>query len=124
MKKKVESVRAILATIFKSINESQRSKGTGLMFKYKHELYKNDDGEEEGWIFNIMLKEAGYPERTIQSFPFKKVNNMDRYNMEYNVLMSVLMIFTEGTLLQWNEIGKMLNTDKELQKVAKETITK
>ena len=86
--------------------------------------YKNDDGEEEGWIFNIMLKEAGYPERTIQSFPFKKVNNMDRYNMEYNVLMSVLMIFTEGTLLQWNEIGKMLNTDKELQKVAKETITK
>lgn len=122
MKKQVEDLRKIIATIFVSINESQRKRGTGLMFKYKNEPFKLPGTDEEGWIFSIILQEPGYGERTMQSFPFSKANGVDRYQMEYNVLMSALIIFTENTFLQWNELGKMLNADKELQKIAKETL--
>jgi hypothetical protein len=124
MKKKVESLRQIMATIFISINDSQRKKGTGLMFKYKNEPYQSQEGEVEGegWIFSIILEEIGYKERTIQAFPFTKVNGVDRYQMEYNVLMSALIIFTENTFLQWDELGKILNADREMQKVAIETL--
>ena len=122
MKKQVEDLRKIIATIFISINESQHKKGTGLMFKYKNEPIKLPGTDEEGWIFSIILQESGYGERTMQSFPFSKKNGVDRYQMEYNVLMSALIIFTENTFLQWNELGKMLNADKELQKIAKETL--
>lgn len=124
MKQKAETVRTIIATIFMSVNQNQRQQGTGMTFKYKNKPYKNEDNGEEGWLFDLILDEAGHGTRTLQSFPFKKTNGMDRYTMEYNVLMSVLAIFAETTLLQWNELGKMLNTDKDLQKAAKETLIK
>ena len=123
MKKKTEALRELLATIFMSINKAQQAKGTGLSFKYKNTPFKLEDGTE-GWGLDLIVMEAGHGQRTLQAFPFKKQNGMDRYSMEYEVLMSVLCILTENTLLQYNEMGKLLNSDMHLQEKAKKEITK
>jgi len=123
MKKEVETLRNIMDGIFSSINNSHISKGTGMFFVYKNEPIKDEKDKTVGWAFTVYLSEPGYPSRALQSIPFNKPNGMDRYQMEFNVLMSALCIFTESTLLQWNELGKMLNTDQELQKSAKEVIS-
>ena len=105
-----------------TVNKTQQARGTGLMFKYENKPYENEDGTK-GWVLNMIVKEAGYGENILQSFPFEKTKGMDRYAMEYEVLMGVLCIFTETTLLQYNEIGKMMNTDIKLQEKVRKIIT-
>ena len=53
---------------------------------------------------------------------FIKPPNIDKYNMEYNVLLAVLSSAMETSILTWNEIGKTLNTDPTLQEVARNVL--
>ena len=38
--------------------------------------------------------------------------------MKHQVMQSVITVMFESTMLQWNELGKLLNTDQSLQKAA------
>ena len=123
MKQQVEQLRSLLDSLFTSINNTQIARGTGLMFTYKNDIIKKDDDNEE-WHFTVYVSEPGYNSRALQTIPFHREKSDDRYRVEYQVLMTVLAIMAETSLLQWNEIGKMLNTDKELQNSAKEILKK
>jgi hypothetical protein len=118
MKKKVETLRAALAIIFADL--AKKSEVTGLAFKYESGPIKIDG--EKLWRYAISVKELGYPERTIQEWTYIYPKNIDRFNMEYNVLMNAISSFTETALLTWNELGKQLNTDVKLQEAAKESL--
>jgi hypothetical protein len=41
---------------------------------------------------------------------------------EIQVYSTILTIFAENTVLSWDALGRQLNTDKELQDAAKETL--
>jgi hypothetical protein len=123
MKKQVETLREVIDAIFQSINNNHIKKGTGLFFIHKVDSEKMEGTKDTKWSFTIFVSEPGYPSRALQSLSFVKPSGIDRYQMEHHVLMSSLCIFTDSTLLQWNELGKLLNTDKELQKSAKEVIS-
>jgi hypothetical protein len=45
---------------------------------------------------------------------------MDKFAMEVNVIMAVFTILAEHTVLNWLELGKILNTDSQMQKIALE----
>jgi len=123
MKEQVEQLRSLIDSLFTSVNNAQIHRGTGLMFTYKSEIVKKENKNDE-WHFTIHVTEPGYPARALQTIPFAKEKSDDRYRTEYQVLLTVLSIMAETSLIQWNELGKLLNTDTELQKKAKEIISK
>lgn len=108
---KVEEIKAVLATCF--LNATEKSMAQGLQFKYNSYPVP----EEEGWAVDIIVKEAGYGERTIQQFRYRRPNNIDAKNMEYHVILDVLSNLAQGALITWYEVAKMLATDTDLQKV-------
>jgi len=126
MKEKSKLIREVIATVFSEINSKNESAGINAMYKYKSQPIKenvNKEGEnpkEEtvGWEFSILVKELGYPDKEIQTFKFQKPNNIDRYTMEYHVILTVLSSLTETALITWKQIGEDLNTDKDFQKEA------
>jgi hypothetical protein len=124
MKEKSKILKAAMATIFASLNSKNQEKGINLQFKYDSKPVEEVLDEEgnvinpSGWKFDIIIGELGHKDRTVQSFLFQRPNNIDRYNMEYNVYMSVISALTESSLLMWDHLGKQLNVDKELQKAA------
>jgi len=120
MKNKVEILRASLAIIIAGINANNAKKGINEVIKYKRDVIETD--KFRGWIFSFIVKELGYPERVIQEMRFIKPPNIDKYNMEYNVLLAVLSSAMETSILTWNEIGKTLNTDPTLQEVARNVL--
>ena len=120
MKNKVEILRASLAIIIAGINANNAKKGINEVIKYKRDVIETD--KFRGWIFSFIVKELGYPERVIQEMRFIKPPNIDKYNMEYNVLLAVLSSAMKTSILTWNEIGKTLNTDPTLQEVARNVL--
>jgi hypothetical protein len=84
----------------------------GLQFKYTSYPVP----EENGWALDVIVKEAGYSERTIQQFRCKKPDDIDIKNMEYHVILDVLGSLAQGALITWYEVAKMLATDTDLQK--------
>ena len=68
-------------------------------------------------VVDIIVKEAGYSERTIQQFKYARPDNIDPKNMEYHVILDVLGALAQGALTTWYEVAKMLATDTDLQKV-------
>ncbi len=110
---KLKIAKEILATSFTAATE--RALASGLQFRYVSEPI--DD--KEGWKFQVIVKQAGYPEKTIQEFKFKRPKNIDVKNMEYNVLLHVISELTQTAMLSWYQLGIMLNTDDELQEEAK-----
>jgi len=120
MKNKVEILKAAVAIIFAGINSRNQEQGINATYKYKSEPV--EEKEFKGWTFSIYVAELGHRERTLQTLRFKRPDNIDKYNMEYNVLMSVLSSGMETALITWNELGKTLNTDPQLQEKAKEVI--
>ena len=116
MKEKVQIIKAAIAIIFAGINSKNQERGINKQFKYTSLPVEEEDFK--GWEFTISLKELGYPDTDIQVLRFKRPNNIDRYNMEYNVLMAVISTFAETSLLTWEHVGKELNVNKEMQKVA------
>jgi len=120
MKNKVEILRASLAIIVAGINANNAKKGINEIVKYKRDVIETD--KFRGWTFSFLIKELGYPERVIQELRFIKPANIDKYNMEYNVLLAVFSSGFETSVMTWNELGRALNTDPKLQEAAREVL--
>ena len=128
MREQSKTLKAAVATIFLNINESNTKQGINKQFKYisapiKEEVKKVDGKETKtpktiGWKFDIVMSELGYSDITVQSFPFQKPENIDKFTMEYHVFLHALSAIIDTGLNTWVELGKKLNVDKELQKEA------
>ena len=108
--------KELLATAF--IVASEKSTAEGLTFKYKSYPEEVKEGKYilKAWHVDIIVGEAGHGEKTIQQFRLPRPNNIDAKNMEYHAIVEVLATLTQGALVTWYEIGKILATDKEMQK--------
>ena len=109
---KLKIAKEILATSF--INATEKSMASGLQYAYKS--YPVEEEEFKGWAVDIIVKEAGYGERTIQQFKYQRPANIDAKNMEYHVIVDVIGALTQGALISWYEVAKYLASDTELQK--------
>jgi hypothetical protein len=118
MSQKTAVLKQLVATIF--LNTTELSIAEGLQFKYKS--YPYEDENIKGWKFDLIVREAGYKERTIQEFGFERPPNIDAKNMEFHVLTDVLTRLTHNSLLHMFHLGNMLNKDKEMQEQIKEDI--
>ena len=110
---KLKIAKEILSTSF--IQASDKSIAHGLQFKYNS--YPVEEEESKGWIVDIIVKEAGYAERTIQQFRYQRPNNIDAKNMEYHVIVDVISNLTQGALISWYEVAKFLASDENIQKL-------
>lgn len=109
---KLKIAKEILAGSF--INATDKSMAHGLQFKYSS--YPIEEENFKGWVVDVIVKEAGYGEKTIQQFKYERPSNVDAKNMEYLVIVDVIGALTQGALTTWYEVGKMLASDKLLQK--------
>ena len=120
MKNKVEILKASLAIIFGGINERRRAQGINEFYKYSSEPV--EEKKFKGWVYTISIKELGHDERELQTLRFIRPDNIDKYNMEYNVLMAVMSSGIETALTTWNEVGKALNVDPAMQETARNVL--
>ena len=120
-KQQSDQLFSIIDAVFDGVNNSQQRQGTGKMLTYelKPTVDLKDKDALTQYNFTVNLREAGHPERELQTIPFTKPKDYDKFKMETQVLMAVLTIITETTLLHWDELGKLLNVDTELQEVAR-----
>jgi hypothetical protein len=109
---KLKVAKEILATSF--LNATERSIAHGMEFSYKS--YGVEEDDFKGWIVDILVKEAGYGEKAIQQFKYHRPNNIDAKSIEYHVIVDVIGNLTQGALISWYEVAKMLASDKILQK--------
>ncbi len=109
---KLKVAKEILATSF--TNATEMSMASGLQYKYSS--YPVEEEEFKGWAVDIIVKEAGYGERTIQQFKYQRPNNIDAKNMEYHVIVDVIGALTQGALISWYEVAKYLASDESMQK--------
>jgi hypothetical protein len=109
----------LLDGIMNAINKSNQQKGTGKNYFYKMDVEKK--GDDTVYKMDINLKEAGHKERILQSLAYTKPKSLDKYAMEFQVILSLFTIFTESTLFHWDELGKRLNMDLDLQNSAKQS---
>jgi hypothetical protein len=109
---RLKIAKEILATSF--INATEKSITHGLEFKYNS--YPIEEEDFKGWAVDIIVKEAGYGEKTIQQFKYQRPANIDAKNMEYHVIVDVIGNLTQGALTTWYEVAKLLASDKLLQK--------
>lgn len=109
---KLKVAKEILATSFMAATE--KSLASGLQYKYNS--YSVKDENFKGWVVDIIVKEAGYGEHTIQQFKYSWPNNIDPKNLEYNVILDVISNLTQGCLISWYEVAKFLASDNEIQK--------
>jgi hypothetical protein len=122
-KEKLEHIKEILGTCF--LTATERSLSLGLQYKYNS--YSCEDisfGKAKepvkGWVIDIIVKEMGYGETTVQQFLYQWPNNIDYKNVEYHATLDVLSNITQSGLIFWYETGKHLNTNKEAQKIIKD----
>lgn len=108
---KLAAIKEVMATSFTLATEASIEQG--LQFKYTSKPIEDED--QSGWIVEIIVKEAGYGERTIQTFAYQRPKNIDTKNMEYNVLVNVLSTIIQTSLLTWYETAKFLATDLTMQ---------
>lgn len=109
---KLLHIKEVIARAF--INASDRGMVHGLSFKYESKPVEKE--EFRGWVFQVIVAEAGYGERMIQELKYVRPSNIDAKNMEYMVLSEVLGELVFGALHTWYEVAKMLATDTDLQK--------
>jgi hypothetical protein len=115
---RITLLKEVLATSFTLATE--KSIASGLTFAYSSYPVEVEATKDlpafKAWHFDIKVKELAYKEVIIQQFRFPRPNNIDAKNMEYHVLIEVIAALTQTSLLTYYEVGKLLNTDKELQK--------
>lgn len=117
---KLKVMKEILSTSF--IRATEQSISLGLQFKYKSygvdlENQLDEDGlPSKGWVIDILVKEAGYGERTIQQLKFLHPKNIDAKRMELHALLEFQSSLVQGAVSTWYEVAKMLATDADLQK--------
>lgn len=113
----------ILDSTFEKVNKTQQVSGSGKSFSYKleQEVPKIQTKEKTVSIysFTVMIREMGHGERELQTFRFQKRKSMNNPAMHAHVISVMLAIFVEHALVQWDELGKMLNGDPEMQDIAK-----
>ena len=109
---KLKVAKEILATSF--LNATEKSITYGLEFRYNS--YPIEEENFKGWVIDVLVKEAGYGEKAIQQFKYQRPNNIDAKSMEYHVIVDVIANLTQGALISWYEVAKMLASDKILQK--------
>ena len=109
---KLKIAKEILATSF--INATEKSLASVL--EYKYSSYPIDEPEFKGWAVDIIVKELGYGERTIQQFKYARPASVDAKNMEYHVIVDVIGALTQGALISWYEVAKYLASDESIQK--------
>jgi len=116
--------KELLATAF--VVASEKSAAEGLNFKYKSYPEEIKEGKYilKAWHVDIIVAELGHGEKTIQQFRLPRPNNIDAKNMEYHAIIEVLATLTQGALVTWYEIGKILAQDKEMQKEVIDETTK
>jgi hypothetical protein len=120
-KQQSDQLYSLLDAVFEGVNQSCAKNGTGLSFEYRLEpqvLKKPRPDKAVPYNFTVKVREMGHGERELQTIPFMKPANLHKYNMEVSIIMSVFTILAEFTFLNWIELGKVLNQDEELQKVA------
>ena len=122
MKKKLMELEDIVDGIFNQVNAMQQQRGSGLTFFYNIEVEEKED--DKIYKVNFSVRELGHGERLMQTNPYLKLKSLDAFQMKYQVLIAIMSLMVETSLVQWNELGKMLNTDTELQEAAKETLVK
>jgi hypothetical protein len=105
-----------LATASELYNNGMTDKAIAEGLQFKYSSYSVEDGENKGWVVDIIVKEAGYSERTIQQLKYNWPSNIDPKNMEYHVVLDTISALTQGALTMWYEVAKMLSTDEGLQK--------
>ena len=113
---KLAVAKELLATAF--VVASEKSTAEGFTFKYKS--YPEEIQENKyilkSWHVDIIVAELGHGEKVIQQFRLPRPNNIDAKNMEYHAIIEVLATLTQGALVTWYEVGKILAQDKEMQK--------
>ena len=121
---KLAIAKELLATAF--VVASEKSTAEGLTFKYKSypEEVQEDKFILKAWHVDIIVGELGHGEKTIQQFRLPRPNNIDAKNMEYHAIIEVLATLTQGALVTWYEVGKILANDKEMQKEVIDEATK
>lgn len=121
---KLAVAKELLATAF--VVASEKSTAEGLTFKYKSypEEIQEDKYILKAWHVDIIVAELGHGEKVIQQFRLPRPNNIDAKNMEYHAIIEVLATLTQGALVTWYEVGKILAQDKEMQKEIIDEATK
>lgn len=109
---KLATVKEIMATAF--MHATEKSMASGLHFAYKSYSETIEDNKLQ--VVDILVKEAGYGERTIQQFKYIKPDQIEFKRFELQVLLDVLSHLIQGALITWYETAKFLATDTELQK--------
>lgn len=109
---KLKVAKEILATSF--LNATDKSIASGLQYKYSS--YAVEEDGFKGWVVDIIVKEAGYGEHTIQQFKYHRPDNIDAKNMEYHVIVDVISNLTQSALISWYEVAKFLASDIGIQK--------
>jgi hypothetical protein len=120
-KQQSDQLYSILDAVFEGVNQSMSRQGTGKSFEYRLKAVVPDIPRADGGVpynFTVIMRELGHGERELQTVPFLKPKDLHKYSMEVNVMMSVMTIFAETTFLNWVELGKILNTDEEMQGIA------
>ncbi len=114
-KEKLEFTKELLSQAF--LKATEQSIAQGLQFKYKsYGVILDEKQKQKGWVVDILVREAGYGERTIQQLKFLHPNNIDNKNMELNALLELLGSLVQGAITTWYEVAKMLAGDVQLQK--------
>tara|TARA_R110002012_G_scaffold241498_1_gene415703 strand:- start:1148 stop:1540 length:393 start_codon:yes stop_codon:yes gene_type:complete len=123
-RQQADQLFSIIDAVFNGVNDAQHRAGTGKSFSYDLMAIppSKKDKEKDAltqYNFTVKIHEAGYKEIELQTIPFTKPKNYDKYKMEVQVLLAVLTIIAETTFTHWVELGKLLNVDTELQEAAK-----
>lgn len=120
MRVESKNLRKALATVFESINEKNLKSGINAQYEYKLEYVDlgKESEHDKAMEISLIMKEMGYPDVTLQKFGYIKPNSLDKFNFEYNVILSLLTSLTETSLITYLELGKSLNKDKKFQKEA------
>tara|TARA_R100001082_G_scaffold35961_2_gene18858 strand:- start:4316 stop:4696 length:381 start_codon:yes stop_codon:yes gene_type:complete len=121
-KQQADQLFSIIDAVFNGVNDAQHRAGTGRSFTYNltaiPPISKDKDALSQ-YHFTVKMREAAYGETELQTIPFTKPKEFDKFKMEVQVLMAVLTIIAETTFTHWVELGKLLNVDTELQEAAK-----
>lgn len=115
---KLKVAKELLAASF--LQATEKSAAQGLQFRYKSQPCDDISfGKEivaiKGWTFDVIVKEAGYGERTIQQFAYGRPDSVDAKNFELLVIQEVFSHLIQGALISWYEVAKFLASDIQMQ---------
>jgi hypothetical protein len=119
-REETENLYGILDSVFQAVNAKNKMQGTGLSFSYtiKPRLIKDEEEDKTIYDLTMTIREMGHGERDLQTLSFEKPKDVDRYTMEGQMIMQFFVAVAETSFIHWNELGKMLNSDTDMQKLA------